>query len=315
MANKANRTTRILAAILIAVLFLICGVLGGFFGRPFVWPSAVPAAPSNDQSPTPAFAIALNPVTPTSKVEVAEAPESAQANLTVPQGGVLSEVNGQVPAFSIAGVPETVDPANILRAVGADDFGNVFVNTVDLGTEMLLAEPGVLLVGPDADAKVVQDAGGAIEWISPITQFTLSAPAESANAAEGAFLWFTGANVHAEVRGITIELTGAEGHNWFLMIRGLFPDSLQDSDRNSTVHFTEYVPGHAQVMLYPPGAYISEGNFLQVAKTSHLSDRNCGKEGCSGLTVLMLDLNTGAWVVVHQPQVDTAWSLVDSNWR
>lgn len=219
-------------------------------------------------------------------------------------------------AFSISGVPESVDPANVLRALGEDEFGNEFVNTVGLGSEMMLAEPGVLLVGPDFDPGLVEVSDGHIEWISPITQFTLNNPGSTdANAAEGAFLWFTGARVHASVRGIEVSLEAKEGHNWFLLVRGLFADSKQDSDRNSTVTFTQYVPGHAQVMLYPPGAYVSEGNFLQVTELSHTSGRNCGKEGCSELTVLFLDLNTGAYAVIYQPQLGADWQEVAGNWR
>jgi hypothetical protein len=228
---------------------------------------------------------------------------------------LLSEGMGPT-AFSITGAPGTVDSERVLRAQGADEYGNVFKNTIELGTEMMLAEPGSVLVGPDFDDPEMVKSTPRMDWISPITQDTLRDPEEEYfNAAEGEFLWFTGATVRADVAGYSIFLEGKPGHNWFLIIRGLFPDGKQDSDRNSTVQFTEYVPGHAQAMLYPPGAYISEGNFLQVAELSHVAGRNCGKEGCSGLSVFFLDLNTGAWVVIHQPQIDTPWEFVDSNWR
>ena len=233
--------------------------------------------------------------------------DQAEVSLTGQEGPV---------DFSVSGAPGSVDPANVLRAQGEDEFGNEFVNTIDLGSEMMLAEPGSILVGPDfEDAEMVNDSPH-MDWISPITQFSLTDPdEENANAAEGAFLWFTGAMVDARVRDVHIVLEGKEGHNWFLLVRGLFPDGEQDSDRNSTVTFTEYVAGHAQVMLYPPGAYISEENFEQVVELSHTAGRNCGKEGCSELSVMMLDLNTGAWVVIYQPQLDASWEFVDSNWR
>lgn len=244
------------------------------------------------------------------------ATSSESGSSTQQKVAVLSQAEEAVPGYSISGVPASVDPANLLRAQGKDAFGNTFKNTLGLGTEMLLAEPGTALVGPDIDPKIVKEAGGSLVYISPITQFTLNNPGETdPNAAEGAFLWFTGATVRAEVRGVSIQLDGMEGHNWFLMIRGLFADNTQDSDRNSTVHFTDYVPGHAQVMLYPADAYISEGNFVQVAELSHTGGTNCGHEGCSGLTVMMLDLNTGAWTVVHQSQLDAPWEFVASNWR
>jgi hypothetical protein len=224
--------------------------------------------------------------------------------------------SGEPAGFSISGAPGSVGLSVVLRAQGADGNGNVFDNILGLGSEMMLAEPGSILMGPDFDDAGMVNESPHMDWISPITQFTLTDPVEeNANAAEGAFLWFTGATVDARVRDFHIVLEGKEGHNWFLMVRGLFADGLQDSDRNSTVTLTEYVAGHAQVMLYPPGAYISEENFMQVAETSHTSSRNCGNEGCSELSVMMLDLNTGAWVVIFQPQLDADWEFVDSNWR
>ena len=219
--------------------------------------------------------------------------------------------SGGVPGFEISGAPGTAGDVLVVQC--PDAFGNCFKNTIGLGSQMMLAEPGSLLVGPDFQDREMVERELSIDWISPITQFTLSAPQESANAAEGAFLWFTGATVTAEVRDFTVRLEGSQGHNWFLMIRGLFPDGRQDADRNSTVAFSDYVAGHAQVMLYPTGAFISEGNFLQVAELSHRDARNCGKEGCSGLSVFMLDVNTGAWLVLHQPQINAPWEFVDSN--
>jgi len=75
------------------------------------------------------------------------------------------------------------------------------------------------------------------------------------------------------------------------------------------------VAGHTLVMRHPPGAYISEGQLLQMAEEAHTDGSNCGNEGCSGLSVFMLDVNTGAWSVVHQPQLDAEWEMVGSNWQ
>jgi hypothetical protein len=120
--------------------------------------------------------------------------------------------------------------------------------------------------------------------------------------------------MRVEVAEFEIQLDGHEGHNWFLVIRGLFPDGKQDSDRNTTATFTAYVPGHAQTMMMPPGAFISEGQLEQTAELSHTAGTNCGKEGCSELSVFMLDLNTGAWNVIHQRQLSAPWGWVNSNW-
>lgn len=221
------------------------------------------------------------------------------------------EVGVGLPEFQITGLPEKVDAINVLQANGPDAYGNNFVNMIGLGSQMMIAEPGTLLVGPDFNG----DLTGHNEYISPINQVLFDeGEAHSVNCAEGAFVWATGATMTAEVDGITIHLEGQKNHNWFLIVRGLFADGKQDTDRNQTIKFTDFVPGHAQAMLYPAGAYISEGNFIQVAEKSHTDGRNCGNEGCSGLSVLMLDLNTKAYTVLHQEQLNADWKLVDTNW-
>jgi hypothetical protein len=301
-----------IAVLEVVALALIVASCGGASAEP----TATQSPPMAGALPT--AAIRLPPETPvaTAVVPTQAAVSSASVSADPTTSAVLSAPEEKVPGYSISGVPAKVDPTNLLRAQGKDAYGNTFTNTLGLGTEMLLAETGTALVGPDIDPNIVKGADGRLVYISPNNQYTLNNPGETdSNAAEGAFLWFTGATVNAEVRGITIKLDGMEGHNWFLIIRGLFADNTQDKDRNSTVHFTDYVAGHAQVMLYPAGAYISEGNFTQVAELSHTGGTNCGHEGCSGLTVMMLDLNTGAWTVVHQPQLDAPWEFVASNWR
>lgn len=224
----------------------------------------------------------------------------------------------QAATFSVIGAPESVDPSVVLRTQGADSYGNVFTNTVGLGSEMMFAEPGTLLVGPDFDPNTVKNSGGHIEWISPITQQMLGTETFSTNTAEGAFTWATGAKMTVKVGKFTIRVDStadACSNNWFVVFRGLFADGKQDSDRNSTTKFSDYVAGHTQVMWYPAGAYISEGNFLQVAELSHTGGRNCGAEGTSGLSVLMLDLNTGAYTVLYQANIGQPWTAISSNWR
>lgn len=316
MTTKSSGTgSSLVLIVLVAVLIGVCAFVGGIIARPFLPVlMGIPAAPAS-QNPTPQYAIALPPVTPTAVAGSGYQGTEPEPLMPVHSGsgsGQSQAYSGGVPGFEISGAPGTA--GNVLVVQCPDAFGNCFENRVGLGSQMMLAEPGALLVGPDFHDRQMVEREPAIDWISPITQFTLSAPQESANAAEGAFLWFTGATVTAEVRDFTVSLEGAQGHNWFLMIRGLFPDGRQDVDRNSTVAFSDYVLGHAQVMLYPTGAFISEENFLQVAELSHRDARNCGNEGCSGLSVLMLDLNTGAWLVLHQPQVNAPWELVERNW-
>ncbi len=234
----------------------------------------------------------------------------------IPTIGTTTDATGTTTStFSVTGAPERVDAANVLRAQGKDAYGNVFANATGLGLEMMFAEPGSMLVGPDFDPNKVKSSGGQIEWISPITQQMLGTQTFDTNTAEGAFTWASGSRMTVKVDDYTIKVDGNGCENWFVVIRGLFADGKQDSDRNSTTHFSGYVPGHTQVMWYPQGAFISEGNFFQVSELSHTGGRNCGAEGASKLSVLTLDLNTGAYAVATQANLGQPWKAVESNWR
>lgn len=216
--------------------------------------------------------------------------------------------------YAVFGAAESVDPSVVLQAQGDDAYGNHFENTIGLGSQMMVAEPGSILYGPDEDPSIVEGNPHG-DWISPITQMLLESDTASVNVAEGAFAWCTAGEMTVSLGDVGIRLDGVEGHNWFLMVRGLFPDGKQDSDLNTTMVFQDFISGHAQCMRYPDGAYVSEGNFLQVAELSHTGGSNCGREGCSGLSVLMFDINTEAWLVLHQSQLNAPWEMVESNWR
>jgi len=219
----------------------------------------------------------------------------------------------QSPGFSITGVPETVDLSVVLQAKGADAYGNTFANTIGLGSQMMIAEPGSILYGPDEPASIVtSNKHGA--YISPITQQLFVTDTAADNVAEGAFIFATGRQMDVSMRDISIHLPGSDRHIWFLLVRGLFPDQKIDTDANTTAHFSNYVAGHTQVMRYPEGAYISEGNFIQVAELAHTDASNCGAEGCSMISVMFLDLNTGAYDVIQQTSPTAAWEFVQSNW-
>lgn len=207
------------------------------------------------------------------------------------------------------GIPETIDPGH--QVLVAKD---PFTNTLSLRTESWLAEPGVLLVGPDFEPETFYQAEGHIEYISPVNQQVFENETAAFNVPEGGFMLATAAQMTVELGDMGVELQGREGHNWMFIVRGLFADGKQDSDRNTTARFSEYVPGHIQAMRYPQGAFISEGQFRQIAELSHLGGTNCGAEGCSKLSVALLDLNTQAFSVVHQEQVGADWESVFTNW-
>lgn len=245
-------------------------------------------------------------------------------------------------SVKLSGFPESVDPTRVDTAKGN------FKNTLGLGSQMALAEPGGLLVGPDFDSKsnpygdnpggwqTMYDSGGSIRPFSPVSQEVMhNEEPFYQNLPEGGWNFFSLGQGTFELGAsddegkfkagdFKIELPHRDGHNYFLIIRGMFNDGEQDSDRNGTVRVTDYVPGHALAMMYEARnesntAFISEGQFLQMAATSHNGGTNTGAEGASGLTAVMIDANTGAYAVMEQTKgrgqnAATGWKAVTSNW-
>ncbi|HJY98794.1 MAG TPA: hypothetical protein VJ227_03710 [Patescibacteria group bacterium] len=211
--------------------------------------------------------------------------------------------------WNVDGLSMKMDSSTILMATG------VFKNTIP-GTEPWLAEPGTKLVGPDYPVDKVVAEGRATEYISPVNQELIDAPGESFHVNEDRIDFCSFGAAKLEVNGVRMSFDYKPGHNWFFVVRGLFPDGLQDVDRNHTILFEDVVGSHAQCMSYPGngGGFISQGNFEQVAELSHKNANNCGAEGCSGLTAVFLDLNTGAFSVINQVQLGQPWTYQFSNW-
>jgi len=242
----------------------------------------------------------------------------------VPTSTLATELTVANDAISIKGVPEQVSSSSLDIAKGP------FTNVTGLGTESFIAEPGTLLVGPDYrfdEAGItlgeidnsVKASKGHVEYFSPVNQqvFETDGPSYS-NLPEGGYMFASAGQMNVAVNGIDIELPAREGHNYFLVVRGLHADGLQDSDLNNTAKFTDYVPGHIEVERYPAGnpghtgGFISEGQFGQKADASHSGDTNCGAEGCSELTAVFVDANTGAYTIIDRKN-GSPWQQVATN--
>lgn len=287
--RNIERIGRVAGVGLIAAATLTgCDWFGGRDGNPTAQPTRTPTAaagPKPGETPVPIATV------------VATATEVAKG----------AEIAGSL--FSIRGVPDRVDANNVDTAKGG------FKNTIP-GTEHVLAEPGSLLVGPDFPQATIDQSGGHIDRFNPGNQYILQTEGPSfANVAEGAFMMASDATMNVEIGGAAIQLNGEKGRNWFLIVKGRFADGKQDSDLNLTAKITKYVPGHVLVSRHPAGAFISEGQFKQMAVTSHDGGSNCGNEGCSKLSALLLDINTGAYSVVEQVGKDQPWKMVASNWK
>ena len=224
--------------------------------------------------------------------------------------------NKDIDGIKLSGIPEVVD-SNVV-----DVAKGVFRNETGVAPH-IYAEPGALHVGPDFGYtgtknpygvnnkgwEAMYESGGTIQPFSPVTQEIIRWPGEAhQNVPEGGFVFFTGGQMKVEIGDIAVDMPYKPAHNYFFVARGIYTDGKQDSDLNRTAKITNYKPGHLQVRMYPSAlksnlAFISEGQFLQEAVTSHITGTNCGAEGASKLTVVAIDINTGATQILRHEQL------------
>jgi hypothetical protein len=228
---------------------------------------------------------------------------------------IVERYNVEVDGIKLAGLPDAVNPNIVDVAKGR------FKNETGVAPHVY-AEPGALQVGPDfgyvgtknpfgVNAKgweAMYEAEGTIQPFSPVTQEIIRWPNEAyQNVPEGGFVFFTGGQMKVQIGNIVVEMPHKFGHNYFFVARGTYADGKQDSDLNKTAKITNYKPGHLQVRMYPSAlksnlAFISEEQFLQEAVTSHITGTNSGAEGASKLTLVAVDINTGATQIWRHEQ-------------
>lgn len=244
----------------------------------------------------------------------------------------VKEVN--VGSITFIGTPENVDPKNVDQANHAP-----FKNKIGLGSQMILGEPGGLLVGPDfgytgkdnpyganpGGWKTMYESGGSIRPFSPVSQEVLhyNGPAYQ-NLPEGGFMVASAGQMDVKIGNVEINMPFVQDNNYLLFVRGKFGDMKQNTDKNMTAEITNYKPGHALVEMYESRnetntAFVSEGQFIQMAETSHSGGTNLGDGGASKLTAVFVDINTGAYTVLQQnlgrdKDASKNWNLVGSNW-
>lgn len=234
----------------------------------------------------------------------------------------LSPLEKITDLVSTAGIPKNIDGSTVDVARAG------FENELGLGTEGWFAEPGKLLVGPNFGfqdktpaeiQEMVDNSNGAIEYLNPLNQDAFENEGPSYfNLPGGGFILSTAAKMTVRIGESVIALEGEPRHNWMLVVRGQYADGLVDTDENMRAEFSDYIPRHIQVMAYPGkpnGGFISEGQFGQIAETSHTGGTNCGDAGCSNLSVAMFDVNTKAFTVIRQNGLSGEWNQVYSNWE
>lgn len=237
----------------------------------------------------------------------------------------ISDTTGLV--FTATGINQTVDSTTVDVAKGT------FVNTIGEGSQGWLAEPGVVMIdypvcsANDADiaaftdpvlkawAERVRDANGAMGCTNPSNQTLFSTQEAFVNLPEGGFVVATVNGSTMEIGDMTITMEGRPAHNWLVVVRGQYGDMQRDSDRNQTIRFSDYVPGHGLATRYPLGGFVSENHFLQLAAASASAfNTNCGDGGCTQLSVLFVDVNTGAMSVMTRMAPDQPFTNVYRNW-
>lgn len=251
--------------------------------------------------------------TPEQIISIIEALEGSDS-ASEPEPEATAEPNADepvltVPEYSITGAVDDVDLSNLLTV--EDD--ETFTNETRYGTEMIFAEPGMLLVGPEFPQELIDASGGAIARVDPSNRFPMdNEDSTRLGCGEGRIVQISGNVMTLQIEDVRIELGGAPGINWHAFIRCRFSDGEQDTDAGGEIIATDYIPNRNLVSIYPVGAFLSLdalGQMLDIAT----GEFSCGSEGCGWQYFFMYDTNTQAYAVARY-SVDTGWESLDSNW-
>lgn len=246
--------------------------------------------------------------TPTPKGEDRIRVVTATPNATEVAKG--PKITGEL--FSIQGVPSRVDAKNVDTAKGG------FKNTIGLGSEMIIAEPGVLKVGWDFPQDQFKQAGKSIYHYDSGNQAVLQTPEGFVNVPEEAFGMLNGNAMTIDISGNSsarfhLEIGGPVANHNIVIVRGLYPDGSTPTDRNRIARITNYTPGAVLYDMYPRGGFVSQGQFEQIAQNALTNNPNCGAEACRTVNAYFLDLNTGAFSVIARS--GETWNAVSNNWK
>lgn len=214
----------------------------------------------------------------------------------------------------------TKDLGNIAVTGIPDNTGNVdvakgaFTNTIGLGTEAFLAEPGGNLIGltsNQADLVAMNNSDGHINAFDAEThEIARGCPPIFQLLPTNGLVLLAGQEMEVEVGhsddngkwvsdGKKFELKEIQNHQWLFVIKGFSADAtVQGQDKNRILRITKYVPGAFELKMYKAGKnnntpFMSEGGFLQVVADAHNGQTNCGT-GCRGVGFVGYEINTGA---------------------
>ncbi len=226
-------------------------------------------------------------VAPTAPVAQATIALPAAVQLVAPTQVPVTPTEAPVAVVPVA-VPEGNFPDNLFESPVAR------TSVFNAESGWLIAEPGVLLDNTAA-------------WTIPGT----SQP-WFINVPEGGFTYFSLGHGTVTIDGVRLELPGAEGLNYLVVIRGRIDDTIVDNDLNETAEVTDFTPGHAIWSIMPPGAYVSRNWFgQQLVVSTTTGGTNCGATGCSLVKVVLFDVDSHFYQMfdVHAGSLDN-WTLV-----
>lgn len=315
--------TRMIGTLLVLVALVVttagCGsmptptagelvALSGYAGRVADQAAAAATATAEALSPsgvvtatmTVSLAAPSATITPTSTITITnmvsgETPTTTVTSMLMASPTMTPTLGVTGTLFSVSGVPATV-PALVKNPA--------YVNTLGLGTDLWLAEPGVLTADSLADC-----AGNVSCWnISPDRQYVLVGKEAVSSVREDAWTLVSAARGTFQMDGMTVQLEAEEGHTWLFLVRGQNPGQ---GDRNVPLEASNYDAGFTLVTHLPVGARTSEQYFLAQADNA-LVQGNCGSSGCREVSAFFLDLNLGAWVAITLPQTGV-WESVGTN--
>ncbi|MBU0999874.1 hypothetical protein KKE78_00560 [Patescibacteria group bacterium] len=309
---------------LLAVTILGAGSVVGVVGKT-TWDHFYPAPVTREAEgfvPDPTATLVPVEITATPEVAATATPISeVTAIATVTPKPAVTEVAGGIENVgNFQGVPERINAADVLIADGADGYGNVFTNTIKLGSEMIIAEPGVLKVECwRFPPEQLEQFGQSALCFDSGNHYVLHTKEDSLLVPEGAFSMLNGNAMSVGITGtgstrFHLEIGGPVGNHNIVVIRGLFGDNSTPADRNRVARVTNHTSGAVVGDMYPRGSFVSQGQFEQIVENALVNNPNCGDEGCGTVRAYFLDLNTGAFAGMGKSGNGPWRSIFDRNW-
>lgn len=248
-----------------------------------------------------------------------------EKELVIGSNIITHTMTGDIPGWSISGVPETVDISNLNLSelhthaeMANRPLTGAIAWTAIPGGERWSGDPGVYNTHDNADAESNESA-----WlITPLSQHLFTQELETVPVGEGAYTWVNACGMTVriiqeqegkDVVLIEATLDCAPGHAWFLVVNGLGRDYKTPYDKNLSleVELNEAF-GHAQ--MFPPGSKLAYG-YLNDNVNSAMLQNSCGADGCypGGISIMFIDPETGAFSISHKSSVEAEYNFVTSN--